>query len=244
MITSACTLKAPSDSIETFLEWYCDNKEVEGLRLLVSGILPPILLTLWEVFAVSFFLLYLVQSQNVHVSLSATDQRFMKFYYLWGLLNMLIGGITGGAISGIMQQALENGTTVSSLQQQFGTVLPLSSNFFLSFVFYRAVFLHTGCISTPWGDLLHRQYLLRCCFECITKRDRAMKYSPRQMRAGRAGLFSVIIFSATFAVSHHLLPRCVRSSSSPTSSFGGIICCTSTNADTNPTARCFTPARS
>ena len=205
MITSACTLQAPSDSIETFLEWYCDNKEVEGLRLLVSGILPPILLTLWEVFAVSFFLLYLVQAQNVHVSLSATDQRFMKFYYLWGLLNMLIGGITGGAISGIMQQALENGTTVSSLQQQFGTVLPLSSNFFLSFVFYRAVFIPTYRLIFPHPGVICYTVntYLRCCFGCTpTKRDRTMKYSPRQMRAGReGGLFSVIILlGLTFAV--------------------------------------------
>lgn len=205
MITSACTLKAPSDSIESFLEWYCDNKEVEGLRLLVSGILPPILLTLWEVFAVSFFLLYLVHAQNVHVSLSATDQRFMKFYYLWGLLNMLIGGITGGAISGILQQALQNGTTVGTLQQQFGTVLPLSSNFFLSFVFYRAVFIPTYRLIFPHPGVICYTVntYLRCCFGCTpTKRDKTMKYSPRQMRAGReAGLFSVIILlGLTFSV--------------------------------------------
>ena len=205
MITSACTLKAPSDNTESFLEWYCDNEEVAGLRLLVSGILPPILLTLWEVFAVSFFLLYLVHAQNVQVSLSATDQRFMKFYYLWGLLNMLIGGILGGAVSGILQQALQNGTTVSSLQQQFGTVLPLSSNFFLSFVFYRAVFIPTYRLIFPHPGVICYTVntYLRCCFGCTpTKRDRTMKYSPRQMRAGReAGLFSVIILlGLTFSV--------------------------------------------
>ena len=198
-------LKAPSDNIESFLEWYCDNEEVAGLRLLVSGILPPILLTLWEVFAVSFFLLYLVHAQNVQVSLSATDQRFMKFYYLWGLLNMLIGGILGGAVSGILQQALQNGTTVSSLQQQFGTVLPLSSNFFLSFVFYRAVFIPTYRLIFPHPGVICYTVntYLRCCFGCTpTKRDRTMKYSPRQMRAGReAGLFSVIILlGLTFSV--------------------------------------------
>ena len=205
MITSACTLKAPSDSMEKFLEWYCDEKEVEGLRLLVSGILPPILLTLWEVFAVSFFLLYLVHAQNVHVSLSATDQRFMKFYYLWGLLNVLIGGITGGAISGIMQKALQEGTTVTTLQQQFGSVLPLSSNFFLSFVFYRAVFIPSYRLIFPHPGVICYTVntYLRCCFGCTpTKRDRTMKYSPRAMRAGReAGLFSVIILlGLTFSV--------------------------------------------
>ena len=61
----------------------------------------------------------------------------------------------------------------------------------------------------------------------------------------KAVCFRWLFYSAwRLPSSHHLLPRCVRSSSSPTSSFGGIICCTSTNADTNPTARCFTPARS
>ena len=109
----------------------------------------------------SFFLLYLVQSQNVHVSLSATDQRFMKFYYLWGLLNMLIGGITGGAISGIMQQALEKRhhgeQFAATIRHRLAVVLE-----FLPLLRFlpSGVYSHVQVdISTPWGDLLHRQYL-------------------------------------------------------------------------------------
>lgn len=61
---------------------------------IISGLLPPILLTLWEVFVVSFFMLYLVQAQNVHASLSSTDRRFLRYYYVWGFVNVLLGGIT------------------------------------------------------------------------------------------------------------------------------------------------------
>jgi hypothetical protein len=53
------------------------------LRVIVQGVLPPILLTLWETFVVSFGMMYLVMAQNAHVSLSRTDQRFTKFYFLW-----------------------------------------------------------------------------------------------------------------------------------------------------------------
>jgi hypothetical protein len=75
--------------------WYC-SQEAYLFNTFISGLLPPVLLTLWEVFVVSFFMLYLVQAQNVHSSLSSTDRRFLRYYYVWGFINVLLGGITGG----------------------------------------------------------------------------------------------------------------------------------------------------
>ncbi len=43
----------------------------------------------WEVFVVSLFMLYLVQTQNVHASLSSTDRRFLRYYYVWAGLAQL-----------------------------------------------------------------------------------------------------------------------------------------------------------
>ena len=102
---------------------------------IVSGLLPPILLTLWEVFVVSFFMMYLVQAQNVHASLSNTDRRFLRYYYVWVFVNVLMGGITGGALTGFVEDLMDSSNTSYSLQQHLGRVLPISSNFSSSLSF-------------------------------------------------------------------------------------------------------------
>ena len=104
---------------------------------IVSGLLPPILLTLWEVFVVSFFMMYLVQAQNVHASLS-NDRRF-RYYYVWVFVNVLMGGITGGALTGFVEDLMDPSNTTYSLQQHLGRVLPIFK-LFLVFVFFRAVY--------------------------------------------------------------------------------------------------------
>ena len=78
-ISMACNVEPPS-GLRGFLNWYC-SEEAVVFQSIVSGLLPPILLTLWEVFVVSFFMMYLVQAQNVHASLSNTDRRFLRYYY-------------------------------------------------------------------------------------------------------------------------------------------------------------------
>ena len=97
-VASACVGESPGS-----LEWYCRcvfvfpksarlfahtrltlsfyNRSADAawFKILISGLLPPVLLTLWEVFVVSFFLMYCVQAQNVHASCSSTDRRFLRY---------------------------------------------------------------------------------------------------------------------------------------------------------------------
>jgi hypothetical protein len=116
------------------------------------------------VFVVSFFMLYLVQAQNVHASLSSTDRRFLRYYYVWGFINVLLGGITGGALGGFMEESLGATNTTYSLQQHLGRVLPISSNFFLTFVFFRAVYIPIQRLILPHPGVICwavRKYL---CF--------------------------------------------------------------------------------
>ena len=100
-VTSFCKVRGDDTSGflrgETF-DWYCSS-EGKYVRVLLSGILPPVILTLWEVFVISFYMLYLVQKQNVHISLSATDRRFLRFYFAWGAINVVLGGIFGGSLT-------------------------------------------------------------------------------------------------------------------------------------------------
>ena len=207
-IASACVGDVP-----TSLDWYC-SEDAEGFKIFVSGLLPPILLTLWEVFVVSFFLMYCVQAQNVHASLSSTDRRFLRYYYVWGFANVLLGGITGGALTSFAQDVLGQDNTTYSIQKHLGRILPISSNFFLVFVFFRSVYLPIQRLILPHPGIICwavRRYL--CIFGCaVTPRDRTVKYSPRGLRMGReVGVFLMVaMLGLTFCLTAPMMaPACL-----------------------------------
>ena len=211
-ISMACNVEPPS-GLRGFLNWYC-SEEAVVFQSIVSGLLPPILLTLWEVFVVSFFMMYLVQAQNVHASLSNTDRRFLRYYYVWVFVNILMGGVTGGALTGFVEDLMDSSNTSYSLQQHLGRVLPISSNFFLVFVFFRAVYLPVQRLIFPHPGIVCwavRKYL--CLFKCaVTPRDRTIKYSPRGVRMGReVGVFlMVVMLGLTFClIAPVMAPACV-----------------------------------
>ena len=117
-VTSVCQVRQTDSRLGggEFFDWYCSD-DARVYAALISGVLPPVLLTLWEVFVISFYMLYLVQKQNAHVSLSATDRRFLRFYWAWGAVNVLIGGIFGGAIS-LFTTTLNDTVSVNDVQLQ------------------------------------------------------------------------------------------------------------------------------
>ena len=119
----------------------------------------------------------------------------------------------GGAITGFFEDAFRNSTTYS-LQQHLGRVLPISSNFFLVFVFFRAVYLPVQRLIMPHPGIICwavRKYL--CVFGCaVTPRDRTVKYSPRGVRMGReVGVFlMVVMLGLTFSLTAPVMaPACV-----------------------------------
>jgi hypothetical protein len=208
-IASACV----GEDVPTSLDWYC-SEDAKGFQIFVSGLLPPILLTLWEVFVVSFFLMYCVQAQNVHASLSSTDRRFLRYYYVWGFANVLLGGITGGALTTFAQDVLGQDNTTYSIQKHLGRILPISSNFFLVFVFFRSVYLPIQRLILPHPGIICwavRRYL--CVFGCaVTPRDRTVKYSPRGLRMGReVGVFLMVaMLGLTFCLTAPMMaPACL-----------------------------------
>ena len=208
-VASACV----GDARPSSLDWYC-SEDAEGFKIFISGLLPPILLTLWEVFVVSFFLMYCVQAQNVHASLSSTDRRFLRYYYVWGFANVLLGGITGGALTSFAQDVLGQDNTTYSIQKHLGRILPISSNFFLVFVFFRSVYLPIQRLILPHPGIICwavRRYL--CVFGCaVTPRDRTVKYSPRGLRMGReVGVFLMVaMLGLTFCLTAPMMaPACL-----------------------------------
>jgi DNA-directed RNA polymerase III subunit RPC2 len=212
-VTSVCQVREGDDVVDggAVLDWYCSD-DAKVYTAIISGVLPPIILTLWEVFVISFYMMYLVQRQNVHVSLAATDRRFLRFYWAWGALNVLLGGIFGGALSLFMTTLSSRNVSVNEVQLQFGRVLPLSSNFFLLFIVFRAIYLPVQRLLLPHpGSFCLAADIFWCekrgsCAR--TSRDKTRLYSPRAVRMGREiGVFMLImVIGLTFVCIAPLIP--------------------------------------
>lgn len=194
VMSSLCVANQFGANHNDGLKWYCSSDSARYLRILVQGILPPILLTLWETFVVSFGMMYLVQAQSKYCSLSKTDESFAEYYFLWAFLNVFFGTVSGYAIQRYLNALNTKGP--DAMLQLLGTSLPLTSNFFLLWIVFRGVYLPTQRLIFPHPGVLCmivNRWL--CCLGCnVTARDRTIKYSPRSVRLGReVGVFAMVM---------------------------------------------------
>jgi hypothetical protein len=194
VMSSLCVSNQFGADRSSALDWYCSSNSARLLRIIVQGILPPILLTLWETFVVSFGMMYLVQAQNKFTSLSRTDQSFANHYFLWAFVNVFFGTVSGYAIQRYLNALNTRGP--DAMLQLLGTSLPLTSNFFLLWIVFRGIYLPTQRLIFPHpGVLCMAVNRWLCCLKCaVTARDRTVKYSPRSVRLGReVGVFSMVM---------------------------------------------------
>jgi len=194
VMSSLCVANQFGAKQNEALSWYCSSDAARFLRILVQGILPPILLTLWETFVVSFGMMYLVQAQSKYSSLSKTDESFAEYYFLWAFLNVFFGTVSGYAIQRYLNALNTKGP--DAMLTLLGTSLPLTSNFFLLWIVFRGVYLPTQRLIFPHPGVLCmivNKWL--CCLRCgVTPRDRTIKYSPRSVRLGReVGVFTMVM---------------------------------------------------
>jgi len=199
VLSTLCANDITSSSVSDattldFMDWYCKSKDATAVRVIIGSILPPILLTLWETFIMSFGLLYLVQAQTTHVSLSKTDQQFTKCYFLWAFLNIFLGTVSGFAFERYVTALQTEGP--DEMLTLIGSSLPLTSNFFLIWILFRGIYLPSQRLIFPHpGVLCMSVNKFCCCLGCaVTPHDRTIKYSPRSVRAGReVGVFMMVM---------------------------------------------------
>jgi hypothetical protein len=194
VMSSLCVANQFGTERSEALDWYCSSDSARLLRVVVQGILPPILLTLWETFIISFGMMYLVQAQSKYVSLSKTDESFARYYFFWAFVNVFLGTVSGYAIQRYLNALNNKGP--DAMLQLLGTSLPLTSNFFLLWIVFRGIYLPTQRLIFPHPGVLCmivNRWL--CCLGCnVTARDRTIKYSPRSVRLGReVGVFSMVM---------------------------------------------------
>ncbi|GLC55507.1 hypothetical protein PLESTB_000995000 [Pleodorina starrii] len=202
--------------------WYCSQRSLAArvLQRLVVAWLPTLLLSLWQGMVLPVTNWLLIQASGTAFSLSAVDQQLAANLFLYDTFNAFLGGVVGSALIQGLRTALSSGP--SALMALLGSALPASSNFFLSYLAFRALVAAPLRLLIPHVGL--RLYLLRrycrpaaaavlscsCCSRGGAKpgeRERALMTAPVSPRYGyEVGmLLLVFLIGASFAVVAPLL---------------------------------------
>eukprot|EP00882_Tetradesmus_deserticola_P006668 GHRQ01007021.1.p1 GENE.GHRQ01007021.1~~GHRQ01007021.1.p1 ORF type:complete len:398 (+),score=195.57 GHRQ01007021.1:139-1194(+) len=126
---------------------YCDSNSRPSLvaRSLITGVLPSLLVTLWQGLALPRLVYLIAQSEGRHYSLSRVDMRMGEIYFFWDVFNMFAQGVLGSAAVSTATGAAIYTQTASFLNnpQEFpnllGQALPTSSKFFFTYLIMRTL---------------------------------------------------------------------------------------------------------
>lgn len=184
--------------------WYCTGDNY--LRKVVTGVLPPLILTFWQGIVVPRWFYYWCQAERRAQSFTKLDQRILGVFFWWSVICVFIGAMLGGSIFSQFRVVLANPGRIPYI---IGTALPTSSNFFINYVIvqslaiipFRFMFPHMGIF--PW--------VFRACGfnKSLTERQGLDKLWPHSARGSKEIAFMILIFViglAYAAVSPIILP--------------------------------------
>ncbi|KAF6257975.1 hypothetical protein COO60DRAFT_1701539 [Scenedesmus sp. NREL 46B-D3] len=128
-------------------ELYCDSDSSLSVvaRGLITGVLPSLLITLWQGLALPRLVYLVAQSEGRHYSLSRVDMRMGEIYFFWNVFNMFAQGVLGSAAVSTATGAAVYMQTASFLNNPqeipnlLGQALPTSSKFFFTYLIMRTL---------------------------------------------------------------------------------------------------------
>jgi hypothetical protein len=117
--------------------WICsDNFWAKLIMGVITGLLPQLLLTIYQSVFLPIYVMFCSQAERKHFSLSKLDLRCAQLFFHWNVWNFFFGTLLGGTvISGLRQAISDPGAIVNIL----GTAIPQASNFFINYVILRAL---------------------------------------------------------------------------------------------------------
>ncbi|KAG2500669.1 hypothetical protein HYH03_001435 [Edaphochlamys debaryana] len=184
-------------------EWYCNegNFLSQGLKRLLTGWVPSLLITLWQGMVLPICFTLLVTASRQCLSLSSTDRTIARYVFLFAVFNVFLGGVIGSTIVQGINTAIEKGP--GEIFSLIGSYLPTSSNYFINMVMFRAMV--TVPLRMLWPHIGIRMYLLRryLRLSCvITAREKAALMAPVSPRYGfEIGMIMLIfLITSGFAV--------------------------------------------
>lgn len=118
-------------------DWICsDDFWAKLIMSVLTGILPQLLLTVYQSVFVPIYVMFCSQSERRHYSLSRLDLRCAQLFFHWNVWNFFFGSLLGGTVlSGLREAINDPGAIVNIL----GTAIPSASNFFINYVILRAL---------------------------------------------------------------------------------------------------------
>eukprot|EP00890_Picochlorum_soloecismus_P002178 jgi/Picsp_1/2961/NSC_01185-R1_erd4-related membrane protein len=144
---------APEDATASASgSWICsDNTWAQFILGLITGVLPQILMTVYQSVFLPIYVMFCSQAEGRHVSLSSLDLRCAQLFFHWTVWNFFLGTLLGGAVLNGLREAISDPGKIVDI---LGRSLSASSNFFINYVILRAftmtmfrLFFPHACIS-------------------------------------------------------------------------------------------------
>lgn len=189
-----------SDTNNLYSSWFCGSDNGSGfVKILLTGLLPVAISTLWDTWVSPMFFYLSLQSQRCHASLSGLDIDATKGFYAFALINTFIEAVLGGAFI----QQVGSATARGKVASLFGTALPAASNFFLNYIGVHALFTNPFRFIWP-----HDGTVLFVFFRAIglhrpqCERDEWIIRSPPSYRGARhfGSFLAIYIMSMSYAM--------------------------------------------
>ncbi|KAK9864060.1 hypothetical protein WJX84_009179 [Apatococcus fuscideae] len=185
-----------------YSDWYCASDST--WRSLVTGSLPPILLTLWQALVMpnAFYRLAIIESQSV--SLSGLDRRIATLFVFWDVFNVFLGGMFAGSAFSQLGVIINKPGSIPTV---IGTALPASSNFFINTLILKAFTMMPLRMFFPHIGALSALFQAMGCCTPKSERDRFMTLSPHSIRHGRevGSMMLVFVIALAYASSSPLI---------------------------------------
>lgn len=90
-------------------KWFCSDDFWAGLlRDIITGVLPSILMAVYQAVLLPIYLYTCANLESRHFSLSELDRRIAQLGFLWNVFNFFLGALLGGTIFNGLRDAIDN----------------------------------------------------------------------------------------------------------------------------------------
>jgi len=117
-------------------DWFCsDGFWASNVRNIITGILPSILMSLYQSIVLPIYIYSCAIAEARHMSLTELDRRCAELFFHWNWCNFFLQTLLGGALINGLREAIDDPSSIFTL---LGEAVPASANFFINYVILRA----------------------------------------------------------------------------------------------------------
>ena len=178
--------------------WFCsDDQWATALRNIITGVLPSLLLSIYQSVLLPIMFYACAQSESKYVSLTDMELRMASLFFYWGMFNFFAGALLGGTATSGLRAAVEEPDQIAEI---IAAAAGAASNFFINYTIQAALLFTFFRLFWPAAPVI--MYIFKW-FRLLpkpkTKRDKAWENPPRNCRYSRdIGTRVMAVYIATF----------------------------------------------